>query len=63
MDTASEHWHCCFCYEATDVTVDGLVLDVHQRGHEPSQTLAAHAACLAERLHPQVPFDAEAFSD
>lgn len=63
MSANNNQCHCCFCYEPIDLSVDGLVLDVHRPEHEPSQTLAEHATCLAARLHERVPFDALAFGD
>jgi hypothetical protein len=57
--------HCCFCFEAVDVSTrgDGLTLGITKQGSEVYQEMYAHGRCLAERIHPRVPFLAEAWDD
>jgi hypothetical protein len=60
---------CCFCSQSLPPeSPDALALVVAaaKRINErdaPSQTMWAHAGCLAERLGSGVAFDAEAFLD
>jgi hypothetical protein len=61
----SAWWQCAFCGDAVDISQvgTGLILTVERDGHLARQQLAAHAECLAGRLHPQTTFDPAAFED
>jgi hypothetical protein len=53
---------CAFCYTELDLDQPGsLSIDIGSDRNECRQELVAHAACLAERLAPQIPFDASVF--
>lgn len=60
-------WICCFCGGA--ILPDSLaplslmVTQLDAETDAPAQAFDAHGACLAERLAPGVPFDADAFAD
>lgn len=60
-------WICCFCGEAilpdAAAPLSLTVTQLDAEAEAPAQALAAHGACLAERLAPSVPFNAEAFAD
>ena len=57
--------HCCFCYEAVNVSTrgDGLTLGITKQGSQAYQEMYAHGQGLGEHLHPRIPFLAEAWSD
>jgi hypothetical protein len=58
MDTAV----CAFCFEQVRPGQPGSLFIVVGSERDPArQELFAHAQCLAERLHPQTPFDATSF--
>lgn len=48
-------YECCFCGESVD-SADALTLTIYSAASEESQDLYCHAAHLAERLDPGVPF-------
>jgi hypothetical protein len=59
---------CCFCGESSDSeSRESLTLVVAassaSEGEHPTQQMFCHAECLAQRLSPNVPFDAEAFHE
>lgn len=60
-------WNCCFCDKAildeARTPLSLIVSRLNAEAEAPTQALAAHGACLAERLAPSVPFDANAFAD
>jgi hypothetical protein len=60
------HYVCAFCaqdIEPSDLTAVSLAITSLRNQRCASQAFAAHGACLAERLHTSVPFDAEVFAD
>jgi hypothetical protein len=53
---------CAFCGAQLSLDQPGSVFIVVGSERDPArQELFAHARCLAERLHPQTPFEAMAF--
>jgi hypothetical protein len=55
---------CAFCHTALDLDQPGSVWIVAGSERGPTrQELFAHAACIAEHLHPQTPFEATAFEE
>lgn len=56
---------CCFCFAAVDVSQrgDGLRLGLSKEGSPAYQEMYAHGSCIAERLHPCVPFLADAWDE
>jgi hypothetical protein len=54
--------HCCFCFELTDIAADGVAVLLSRPENDASQEVFAHVACMAERLHPRVPFDGGLFA-
>jgi hypothetical protein len=57
-------WVCCFCAGSIDRNEDAVELafsSLRQADDPAVQGVAAHAQCLAERLHPTVPFSPEIF--
>jgi hypothetical protein len=55
--------HCCFCFELTDIAADGVAVLLSRPENDASQEVFAHVACMAERLHPRVPFDGGLFAE
>jgi hypothetical protein len=57
--------HCCFCFKAVDVSAkgDGLTLGITKQGSEAYQEMYAHGSCMAEHLHPRVPFLADTWEE
>lgn len=65
----TEGWECCFCGQGIAAD-DGLavrgVLTNLLKGADPEwplQEVYSHGHCLADRLRPNFPFDAEALAD
>jgi len=62
---ARSSYICGFC--GSDIASDDIALSLAISGLNvedgATQGIAVHGACLAERLHPSVPFIAEAFED
>ena len=59
-------YQCCFCAETLQSDALALVVMAATRAKDstaPSQRMWTHAACLAERLAPGVPFDRQALFD
>jgi hypothetical protein len=53
---------CAFCGEQLQLDQPGSVFIVVGSERDPArQELFAHAPCLAERLHPQTPFEPKVF--
>jgi hypothetical protein len=57
-------YQCCFCAETVTEHPLTLVIVATDREHDEStlrQTITTHPACLAARLDPSMPFEAELF--
>jgi hypothetical protein len=56
---------CAFCGQPVEDALTAIVCSARRldEPERPTQQLWFHASCLAERLHPSVPFDETAFAD
>jgi hypothetical protein len=61
LEPGDSHGICLFCGSDLDLLVPGALTMIVSSGRNQSWPMCAHAACIEQRLDPQVPFLGSAF--